>query len=120
MNYTQVLDYLKTGDTEAVRTREMLRSLYSIVNEQYPKQFKKSISGICFAEIDDVPMGDRLIIKENKFLGKPVVEVDITHHLSSYDRNQIMVRQDRPDLIVSIEQFLTDQNIPYRLRRETR
>ena len=119
MNYTQILNHVKTGDKQSVKTRELLRDLYSKVDEQYSKQFKKSITGFCFGEIDDIPMGERLSILENRFFGKSIVEVDITHNPDNYDRNRIVVKQDRPDLVSTVEQVLISQNIAYQVKRES-
>lgn len=98
--------------------RKLLRELYFSVTQKYPRQFKKSLTRFCFEEIDDTPMGRRLIVKDKGFFGKPVVEVDITDSPSSYDRNQLVIKQDRTYLVATVKQFLENRKIPYNLRTQ--
>ncbi len=113
MRFREILDYLCTFDGQAVEKRSFLRGLCAEVNRQHPRQFKFSFSPFSFGEIDDEPVGERLTIRERRFLGKKLIELDIPYSPQKADRCCLVVNREGYFLGELVREYLSERNISF-------
>ena len=66
-------------------------------------------------DINEEPMGERLTIKEN---GGIILKVDKSYEKEDNLRNQIIIFEDKSDLVSIVRGFLEGNNISYVVSRQ--